>query len=42
MYLADLNVGDIYECLLEHNDDVVIGHVPDGLEKPATTTNIVG
>ena len=22
------------------NDDVVIGHVPDGLEKPATTTKL--
>ena len=45
VYVADLNVGDIFECFLEPenhhsewaivvkntNDDVVIGHVPDGL-----------
>ena len=45
VYMADLNVGDIFECFLEpenhpsewpivvkNTNDVVIGHVPDGLE----------
>ena len=45
VYRADLNVGDVFECFIEHenhqsewaivvkntNDDVVVGHVPDGL-----------